>query len=182
VTELNEMIGTYEGANAKLLALLPVADNLSRHTFLTHFRWHAAILQDLYQLRDKVGSPDEISFILKRSPEDEPQFSREYQADMGKVFTAFHNEGIKIKKTFFTLDAVDAVGGATGEFLAFAKILGPATVAAVGVWLAGRNGRKVKIKVGEIEAEANSVEQLDEVLERVGRIKRDNEPKRIHEE
>jgi hypothetical protein len=100
---------------------------------------------------------------------------------MGKVFTAFRNEGIKIQTTARTMDAVDAVGGATGQFLAFAKLLGPATIAAVGGWLAGRNGRKVKIKVGEIEAEANSVEQLDEVLERVGRIKRANEPKRIHE-
>jgi hypothetical protein len=53
MTELNEMIGTYEGANAKLLALLTVADNLARHSFLPHFRWHAAILQDLYQLQDK---------------------------------------------------------------------------------------------------------------------------------
>jgi hypothetical protein len=75
------------------------------------------------------------------------------------------------------MDAVDAVGGATGEFLAFAKILGPATIAALGGWLAGRDGRKVKIKVGEIEAEANSVKELDEVLERVGKIKHDNEPR-----
>jgi hypothetical protein len=128
-----------------------------------------------------MASLDGIRFILKRSPEDEPQFSREYQAEMGKVFTAFHNEGIKIQTTAFAMDAVDAVGGATGEFLAFAKILGPATIAAVGGWLAGRNGRKVKIKVGEIEAEANSVKQLDEVLERVEKINRDHEPKRIHE-
>jgi hypothetical protein len=35
----------------------------------------------------------------------------------------------------------------------------------------------VKIKVGEIEAEANSVKELDEVLERVGKIKHDNEPR-----
>jgi hypothetical protein len=128
-----------------------------------------------------MASLDGIRFILKRSPEDEPQFSREYQAEMGKVFTAFHNEGIKIQTTAFAMDAVDAFGGATGEFLAFAKILGPATIAAVGGWLAGRNGRKVKIKVGEIEAEANSVKQLDEVLERVEKINRDHEPKRIHE-
>jgi hypothetical protein len=53
MTELNEMIGRYEGDNAKLLALLPVADNLSQHTFLTHFQRNAAILQNLYQLRDK---------------------------------------------------------------------------------------------------------------------------------
>jgi hypothetical protein len=30
---------------------------------------------------------------------------------MDKVFTAFHNEGIKIRSTAFAMDAVDAVGG-----------------------------------------------------------------------
>jgi hypothetical protein len=124
-----------------------------------------------------MPSLDEIKFVLKRSPEDGPQFSREHQASIGEVFTAFSKEGIKIQPRAFAMDAVDAVGGATGEFMAFAKVLGPAIVAALGGWLAGRNGRKVKIKVGEIEAEANSVKELDEVLERVGKIKHEKKPK-----
>ena len=124
-----------------------------------------------------MPSPDAIKFVLKRSPEDGPQFSREHQASIGKVFTAFDNEGIKIQPRAFAMDAVDAVGGATGEFLAFAEVLGPAIVAALGGWLAGRNGRKVKIKVGQIEAEANSVKELDEVLERVGKIKHEKKPR-----
>jgi hypothetical protein len=128
-----------------------------------------------------MSSPDKIRFILKRSPEDEAQFNREHQARMGKVFTAFYNEGIKIEATALAMDAADAVGGAAGEFLAFAKALGPATIGALGVWLTDRNGRKVKIKIGKIEMEANSVKQLDEVMERLGRIKCGNEPKRIHE-
>ena len=32
-----------------------------------------------------MPSPDEIKFILKRSPEDGPQFSREHQASIGEV-------------------------------------------------------------------------------------------------
>jgi hypothetical protein len=122
-----------------------------------------------------MPSPDEIKIFLKRSTEDGPQFSREYQVSIGEVFTAFENEGIKIQPRAFAMDAVDAVGGATGEFIAFATVLGPAIVAALGGWLAGRNGRKVKIKVGEIEAEANSVKELDEVLERVGKIKHEKQ-------
>jgi hypothetical protein len=122
-----------------------------------------------------MSSPDKIRFILKRFPEDEAQFNREYQAKMGRVFTAFYNEGIKIEATAFAMDAADSVGGATGQFLTFAKTIGPATIGALGVWLAGQNGRKVKIKLGEIEVEANSVKQLDEVMERLGRIKCDNE-------
>ena len=124
-----------------------------------------------------MPSPDEIKFVLKRSPEDGPQFSREHQASIGEVFTAFENEGIKIQPRSFAMDAVNALGGATGEFLVFAKVLGPAIVAALGGWLAGRNGRKVKIKVGEIEVEANSVKELDEVLERVGKIKHEKKPR-----
>jgi hypothetical protein len=48
-----------------------------------------------------MASPDKIRFILKRSPGDEAQFSREYQAHLGRVFTAFYNEGIEIKTTAF---------------------------------------------------------------------------------
>jgi hypothetical protein len=125
-----------------------------------------------------MSSPNEIKFVLKRSPGDGPQFGREYQASIGEVFTAFENEGIKIQPRAFAMDAVDAVGGATGEFLAFATVLGPAIVAALGGWLAGRNGRKVKIKVGEIEAEANSGKELDEVLERIGKIKHEKQLRR----
>ena len=79
------------------------------------------------------------------------------------------------------MDGVDAVGGPTGIILALAKTLGPATIAASAAFLAGRNGRNVKIKVGEIEAEANSVKELDAVLERVEKIKHDNKPKHSHE-
>ena len=128
-----------------------------------------------------MTSPDGIRIILKRSPEDTPQFSPEHQADISKVFAAFRDEGIKIEATGFAMDAIDAVGGATGEFLAFATILGPPIIAALGGWFAGRNGRKVKIKVGEIEAEANSVKELDKVLARVESIKHDNKPKHSHE-
>lgn len=120
-----------------------------------------------------MTEPDGIKIVLKRSPEDGPQFGREHQADISKVFSAFHDDGIKIQATAFAMDAVDAVGGATGEFLALAKILGPAAIAGLSGWLAGRNGRKVKIKVGDVEAEANSVKELDEVLKRVEKIKRD---------
>ena len=130
---------------------------------------------------DPMAPSDGIKIVLKRSPEDLPQFSPEYQADMGKVFTALHNEGTKFEATAFAMDGVDAVGGATGEILALAKTLGPATIAAIAAFLAGRNGRKVKIKVGEIEAEANSVKELNAVLERVEKIKHDNKPKHSHE-
>ncbi len=128
-----------------------------------------------------MTSLDEITVVLKRSPDDPEQFSREYQETIGNVLAASWADGVKTMPRIFTMDAVDAVGGYTGEFIAIAKSLGPATIAALGGWLAGRNGRKVRIKVDGIEVEASSMKQLDEALKRVEQVKRDNEPKRIHE-
>lgn len=119
--------------------------------------------------------------MLKRSPDDPEQFSREYQETIGDVLAASRVDGVKTMPRIFTMDSVDAVGGYTGEFIAIAKALGPATIAALGGWLAGRNGRKVRIKVDGIEVEASSMKQLDEAIKRVEQVKRDSEPKRIHE-
>lgn len=43
------------------------------------------------------------------------------------------------------------------------KVL-PLAGTAVASWLAGRQGRKVRLKVGDIEAEAGSVEEIDQLL------------------
>jgi hypothetical protein len=52
----------------------------------------------------------------------------------------------------------------TGEFL---MMFGSGGIGAVLVaWLNGRSGRKVRLKVGELEAEAPSVKELDALLER----------------
>lgn len=128
-----------------------------------------------------MTSADEIMIMLKRSPDDPAQFSREYQETIGNVLAALRVDGVETKPRIFTMDAVGSVGGYTGEFIAMANALGPATIAALSGWLAGRNGRKVRIKVEGIEVEANSMKQLDEALRRVEQVKRDNEPKRVHE-
>ena|SRR6267154_5904402 len=123
-----------------------------------------------------MPAPIEMTFTLKRSPDDAPQFSQEHQASIAAVFAAFRNEGLDIRATAFAMDAVDSAGGATGDFLALAKALGPPIVAALTGWLAGRSGRKVRVKVGDIEAEAHSVKELDKILARIATIAHDNSP------
>ncbi len=128
-----------------------------------------------------MSLPEEITFILSRSPEDPKQFSEEYQNSLNSVFAAFRSEGITTRPRLFLMDSIDAAGGFTGEFIAVVKMLGPSALTGLTGWLAGRNGRKVKIKVGEIEAEAHSIKELDEILKRVERLKQDTAPKLIHE-
>jgi hypothetical protein len=56
-------------------------------------------------------------------------------------------------------------GGTT--YLPLLTVLAPygvAVITALGGWLAGRSGRKVRIKIGDTEVEAGSVKELEQLL------------------
>lgn len=68
----------------------------------------------------------------------------------------------------------EAAGGGDyllpGYFVAI-KELGPPVIAAIaagaGAWVQARFGRKVRLKVGDIEAEGRSVEEIESLLKKV---------------
>lgn len=66
------------------------------------------------------------------------------------------------------MDTVDAHGYPLGEFIASLKTFGgpaiTAAAAAAGAWVQARYGRKVRLKIGELEAEGRSVEEVEKLL------------------
>ncbi len=65
-----------------------------------------------------------------------------------------------------------------GDFIIeFVSTLGPVVCAILAAWLHARKGRKVRLKVGEIEAEAQTVNDVQRLLELAAQA----EPKKIHE-
>lgn len=71
-----------------------------------------------------------------------------------------------------------------GEIEALLKAAATLTVplaTAVGAWLHARYGRKVRIKIGDIEVEAQTGKEVEQLLERAQDFKSRNEPKVIHE-
>jgi hypothetical protein len=57
----------------------------------------------------------------------------------------------------------------------------PPLAAAIGTWLATRAGRKVKIKVGDVEVEASNAEEVKDLLDQAQAFRQGSEPKRIYE-
>ncbi len=80
-----------------------------------------------------------------------------------------------------TAGTAASIGAATFATFAkqFAESAGPLLATALGAWLHARYGRKVRIKVGEIEAEAQTPEELEKLLEKAQEIRERNEPKKI---
>ena len=49
----------------------------------------------------------------------------------------------------------------------------------VGAWLHAKYGRKARLKIGDVEAEAQTVEEVERLLAHALEIKQNNQPKRV---
>jgi len=78
------------------------------------------------------------------------------------------------------MDAVDAGGGMTGELTILASTIGVAGTA-LGAFLKGRYGRKVKLRVSptETEVEAGTPEEVERLLAIAQDYKKADASKRI---
>ena len=59
--------------------------------------------------------------------------------------------------------------------------IGPALIACIGVWLHTYYGRKVRLKIGEVEAEGRSVEEIAKLLSMAEQFQQRNQPQAIYE-
>jgi hypothetical protein len=111
--------------------------------------------------------PEELRLILTPSADDPPIHSPEYQRDLHSFSEALETQGIQISSRWHVQDAVGASGFAYGDFGIIASFFGPVVGVAIGAFLKGRYGRKVSLKIGktgEIQATAQTVEQVDELV------------------
>ncbi len=96
-----------------------------------------------------------ISVELIASETDPPLRSSEYQAGLKNVASALQTANAKVSFRMFMQDAIGAPSFLEGGFTienvkSVAVVLGPI----FGAWLQARYGRKVRLKIGDIEAEA----------------------------
>ncbi len=59
--------------------------------------------------------------------------------------------------------------------------LGPTLGTALGAWLHARYGRKVRVKIGEIEVEAQTLDEVQKLIAQAEEIQQRNAPKIIQE-
>jgi hypothetical protein len=117
---------------------------------------------------------------LVRAPDDPPLVSREYQEALGEFRKSLQAVGIQSSARSFAFDGVAGGGGLSGDFvLKLAGEIGPALIAGIFAWLHGRYGRKVRLKVGDIEAEAQTTEEVEKLLAHALEIQEKNQAKVI---
>jgi hypothetical protein len=123
----------------------------------------------------------DLKITLLAAPDELSYFTPEYQQELRAFEKAFNDQGVPVDSE----RALAKMAGGpflSGEFvLKVADKIGPPLIAGVAGWLHGRAGRKVRLKVGDIEAEAPTIEEVEKLLDRAREIQQRNQPKVIHE-
>ena len=117
--------------------------------------------------RWRRDDPGKVRFYLRNALDEPPTFSADGQSALRKVVSALRESHIDAETPFMTLDSADAVGGYTGEIAVLIQAVSPLLTGILGAWLQSKAGRKVRLKVGDIEVEARTVEEADQLLQRV---------------
>lgn len=113
-----------------------------------------------------------LQLTLRRAPEDYDYFGPVFQAELNQFISQIEKEGIDVSYGHAMFDNATTVGGIVGEFvLPLAQVVGPIVGVAVGAWIQGRAGRKVRLKVGDIELEANCPAEIDHLVAKAMALK-----------
>lgn len=124
--------------------------------------------------KENVGK---VRFYLVNASDDSPTFSTEGQVVLRSVMIALKENKIEADAPFMTLDSADAVGGYTGEIAVLIQAFGPVLTGILGAWLQSKAGRKVRLKDGDIEVEAHTVDEVGKLLDMLAERRAKQEPK-----
>ena len=107
-----------------------------------------------------------IELSLNRAPDDPPENDPGFQAELTAFGTALHDAGVAYSQSAITFDSIDAHGYPLAEFAI--QQLGPSAItgvaAIIGAWVHARVGRSVRLKVGDVEAEAHTSEEVEQLV------------------
>jgi hypothetical protein len=91
-----------------------------------------------------------------------------FQAQLKEFGESLKSAGIECEQAFMLLDAIDAPTVPQAHF--YVTVLAAPALGviggALGAWISGRAGRKVRLKVGDIEVEARTIEEFELLLQR----------------
>jgi len=118
---------------------------------------------------------DKVRLTLQRAADDPKVNDPAFQAELSAFSAALGAAGITYSQRGMMFDAVGVPGYPLPDYL---LTLGPPVIAAAagacGAWVQARFGRKVRLKIGDVEAEGRSVEEIESLLKLAAEFRDDD--------
>jgi hypothetical protein len=107
----------------------------------------------------------ELQISMIPSPEDPPWRSDGYQSELRNLGLALKADGLDIHEVGSHPIRAGGSLPISGEWrVELGTLLEPTLKAPLGSWLQGRRGRTARLRIGEIEADVRTVEELVRVI------------------
>jgi hypothetical protein len=123
----------------------------------------------------------DLEITLLPAPDDPYHLTPTYQQELRAFAQTIRGEGLPIVGK----PALAKMAGGpflSGEFLLkLTEKIGPPLIAGIAGWLHVRSGRKVPLKVGDIEVEAPTMKEVEKLVALVPEIRQRNQLKAIDE-
>ena len=120
-------------------------------------------------------SSDQIRLTLMPSSDDPDVLGSAYQEELQAFGQQLGELSTIVSRRMYFQDGAEALVRQLGEYaLTMAPGAFPAFTGLIGAWLQARFGRKVRLKVGDVEAEASTVADVEELLERAKAFRQDS--------
>ncbi|WP_322034624.1 hypothetical protein [Burkholderia sp. BCC1970] len=116
-----------------------------------------------------------VTFLPSSDDIEQPSLSEDYMRALREFhsFAKAHGGLIPIQGS-----SPNAPVGIAVEFAkVIVPLLGPALGAAVAGWFQGRTGRKLRLKVGDVEVEARTPEEVEQLLKQAQALQTDQRGK-----
>jgi len=104
-----------------------------------------------------------------------------YQNELEQFEQSLSSQGLEVSRLIELRESAEAAPTLSSFVIALAPTVGTVLSAAVGAWLHARYGRKVRLKIGEVEAEAQTVAEVETLLKRAAEFQQGNQSKLINE-
>jgi hypothetical protein len=116
----------------------------------------------------------EFTIELERAPDDPDVGEPAFQGELNGFASSLQKAGVPYRQRAFAMDSMEARGFPLPEFIIAIKTLGPHVITAVAgyavAWIQARATRKLRIRIGEIEAEARTLAEIEALLNRAVRF------------
>lgn len=109
--------------------------------------------------------------------DDADEHSEAYQRELAQLEQGLRDTGAQIATHALMRKSMGASSLLTGDFTVVVQTMGPAAFTVLGVWIQSRLGRKVRIKIGDIEVEAGSAVEAERLLEKARALRAEDAAK-----
>ena len=115
--------------------------------------------------------PERIEVTLLPGPDDPPVRDTVYQRELRELEDSFRQHGIKAGSLVELRKSAGGESVHLGQFfLPLVATLGSIAGAAIGAWVQAKYGRRVRVKMGDIEVEARTIEEVQDLLKRAQKL------------